>query len=142
MHLWTIHPRYLDDKGLVAAWREALLVQKVLSGVASGYRYHLQLIRFRSHPSPFKRRGAYLAGLAEEAGRRSYYFDVTKILEPGVVKQIEETESQLLYELAHLREKLHRRLPALHRQFRAIIIPQHRPLFRIIPGGTREWEKR
>src|SRR5689334_10111451 len=58
--------------------------------------------------SPFKQRGAFLAGLAEEAGRRSYDFDVTKILEPGVVKQIEETESQLLYELAHLREKLHR----------------------------------
>ena len=23
MRLWTLHPRYLDAKGLVAAWREA-----------------------------------------------------------------------------------------------------------------------
>ncbi|HKX52383.1 MAG TPA: pyrimidine dimer DNA glycosylase/endonuclease V [Nitrosospira sp.] len=37
MRLWTLHPRYLDTKGLVAAWREALLAQKVLSGLTSGY---------------------------------------------------------------------------------------------------------
>ena len=28
MRLWTLHPRYLDTKGLVALWREALLAQK------------------------------------------------------------------------------------------------------------------
>jgi hypothetical protein len=93
------------------------------SGVASGYLYHLQLIRFRSHPEPIQAAGAFLAGLAEEAGRRSYDFDVTKILEPGVVKQIEETESQLLYELAHLREKLHRGCRIFTGSFGAIIIP-------------------
>jgi hypothetical protein len=27
MRIWTVHPRYLDPKGLVAAWREALLAQ-------------------------------------------------------------------------------------------------------------------
>ncbi|HEY6043661.1 MAG TPA: pyrimidine dimer DNA glycosylase/endonuclease V [Nitrosospira sp.] len=142
MRLWTIHPRYLDAQGLTAAWREALLAQKVLAGATRGYRYHPQLIRFRSHPEPIQAVGAFLAGLAEEAGRRSYAFDVTKILEPGGVKQIEETEGQLLYELAHLREKLHRRAPDLHRQLRGIIIPEPHPLFRIIPGGIREWEKR
>ena len=30
MRLWTAHPKYLDHQGLVAAWREALLAQKVL----------------------------------------------------------------------------------------------------------------
>jgi hypothetical protein len=33
MRLWTLHPKYLDARGLVALWREALLVQKVLRGV-------------------------------------------------------------------------------------------------------------
>ena len=28
MRLWTLHPKYLDAKGLVALWREALLAQK------------------------------------------------------------------------------------------------------------------
>ena len=141
MRLWTVHPRYLDAKGIVAAWREALLAQKVLSGSTSGYRHHPQLIRFRSHPQPLQAVGAFLAGLAEEAERRGYHFNTTKILKPGAVKQIEETEGQLLYEWTHLREKLHRRAPHLHRQFQSVVIPEPHPLFRIIPGGIREWEK-
>jgi len=47
MRLWTVHPRYLDPKGLVAAWREALLAQKVLAGATRGYRHHPQLVRFQ-----------------------------------------------------------------------------------------------
>lgn len=30
MRLWSIHPEYLDTKGLVALWREALLARNVL----------------------------------------------------------------------------------------------------------------
>jgi hypothetical protein len=40
MRLWTLHPQYLDAKGLVAVWREALLAQHVLSGATTGYRRH------------------------------------------------------------------------------------------------------
>ena len=29
MRLWSLHPSLLDQKGLVALWREALLAQKV-----------------------------------------------------------------------------------------------------------------
>ena len=141
MRLWTIHPRYLDPQGLTAAWREALLAQKVLCDTTRGYRFHPQLVRFRSHAQPLQAIAVFLVGLAEEAGRRGYQFDAKKILEQGPVEQIEETEGQLLYEWAHLREKLHRRAPDLHRQFHTIIIPQSHPLFRIVPGGIREWEK-
>ena len=27
MRIWSVHPQYLDAKGLVALWREALLAQ-------------------------------------------------------------------------------------------------------------------
>ena len=64
MRLWTLHPRYLDVKGLTAAWREALLAQKVLAGFTIGYMNHPQLIRFRQHPQPLVAVGAFLAGLA------------------------------------------------------------------------------
>ncbi len=141
MRLWTVHPRYLDAKGLTAAWREALLAQKVLAGGTRGHRQHPQLIRFRSHPEPVQAVGAFLAGLEEEARTRGYCFDTNRILERGTVELIEETEGQLLYEWAHLREKLHRRSPELHRKFRGIIIPEPHPLFRIVPGGIREWER-
>ena len=144
MRLWTIHPRYLDPQGLTAAWREALLAQKVLCDTTKGYRFHPQLVRFRSHSQPLRAIAMFLFGLTEEAERRGYHFDATKILEQGPVEQveqIEETEGQLLYEWAHLREKLHRRTPDLHRQFRSIVVPQPHPLFRIVPGGVRECEK-
>ncbi|HEU5178767.1 MAG TPA: pyrimidine dimer DNA glycosylase/endonuclease V, partial [Burkholderiales bacterium] len=32
MRLWSLHPKYLDARGLVALWREALLAQAVLRG--------------------------------------------------------------------------------------------------------------
>jgi hypothetical protein len=36
MRLWTLHPKYLDARGLVAVWREALLAQAVLNGKTRG----------------------------------------------------------------------------------------------------------
>ena len=47
MRLWTLHPKYLDARGLVALWRESLLAQAVLAGRTRGYRSHPQLERFR-----------------------------------------------------------------------------------------------
>jgi len=52
MRLWTLHPKYLDAKGLVALWREALLAQKVLRGKTRGYRHHPQLFRFAKTNNP------------------------------------------------------------------------------------------
>jgi Pyrimidine dimer DNA glycosylase len=52
MRLWTVHPKYLDAKGLVALWREGLLAQKVLRGATKGYKHHPQLIRFRAQRNP------------------------------------------------------------------------------------------
>lgn len=82
MRLWSLHPGYLDAKGLVACWREALLAQAVLAGRTKGYTRHPQLERFRDTPEPLAAIGAYLAAIAEEATRRGYHFDATRILEP------------------------------------------------------------
>jgi hypothetical protein len=141
MRLWTLHPCYLDAKGLTAAWREGLLAQKVLSGLTVGYRHHPQLIRFRAHPQPLMAIGAFLAGLGEEAERRGYRFQTARILNMGTVAQIEETNEQLLQEWAHLREKLAKRTPHLYQLFRDVRMPEPHPLFRIVPGGIRDWEK-
>ena len=67
MRLWTLHPRYLDAKGLVAVWREGLLAQKVLQGATRGYRHHPQLTRFRAQKRPIDAIAAYLAGIADDA---------------------------------------------------------------------------
>ena len=79
MRLWTLHPRYLDAKGLVALWREALLAQKVLQGKTKGYRYHPQLIRFQRHSRPVAVLAMYLTAILKEAKVRGYHFDGRKI---------------------------------------------------------------
>ena len=53
------YPKYLDTKGLVALWREALLAQKVLRGLTKGYRHHPQLTRFKAHRDPIAAVAAY-----------------------------------------------------------------------------------
>lgn len=45
MRLWSIHPKYLDAKGLVALWREALLAQKVLKGETTGWPINCRNMR-------------------------------------------------------------------------------------------------
>jgi len=42
MRIWSIHPKYLDAKGLVALWRETLLAKHVLEGKTKGYTNHPQ----------------------------------------------------------------------------------------------------
>jgi hypothetical protein len=39
MRLWTLHPKYLDSKGLVTLRREALLGQTLLQGETTSYRH-------------------------------------------------------------------------------------------------------
>lgn len=142
MRLWTVHPRYLDPKGLVAAWREALLAQKVLAGATKGYRHHPQLARFQAQPDSLAAIATFLAGIAEEAKSRGYHFDATKISSPRSRRRMTETRGQLLYEWNHLRAKLRARSPQMHRQFRAVAVPEPHPMFRIIPGPVRNWERR
>ena len=141
MRLWTIHPRYLDAKGLVAAWREALLAQKVLKGATRGYRHHPQLARFQAQDEPVAVIATFLVGLAAEAQHRGYRFDSTRISRRRFRAQLPETDGQLLYEWRHLKAKLRARAPQWHRQLRDITTPEPHPLFRIVSGDVREWER-
>jgi hypothetical protein len=141
MRLWTLHPRYLDSKGLVAAWREALLAQAVLAGKTRGYRSHPQLLRFREQADPRAAIGTFLAGLAAEADARGYHFDATKISRRRASLRIPETRGQVVFEWRHLMAKLRKRAPENARRWRGVK-PQAHPLFRIVPGKVRAWEKR
>ena len=141
MRLWTLHPRYLDAKGLVALWREALLAQKVLQGKTKGYRHHPQLIRFQTLLRPEAAVASYLAVVLEEAEHRGYHFDGSKILKTRSRGKIIETKGQLLYEWRHLKRKLRRREYHKYRMILSIKTTEPHPLFRIIPGPYRDWEK-
>jgi len=121
---------------------EALLAQKVLAGNTRGYRHHPQLVRFQAQPDPAAAIASFLDGLVEEAQRRGYHFDTSRISGQRFAGRIPETNGQLLYEWDHLKAKLRSRAPQLFRQLRSLATPKAHPLFRIVRGGVRDWERR
>jgi hypothetical protein len=141
MRLWTLHPRYLDSRGLVALWREGLLAQKVLSGATRGYRRHPQLHRFELQPDAGAAIASYLRAVAREAARRGYRFDETKIGPTEGDLELEASSGQLLFEWEHLLAKLRRRAPALAVEHATVVAPEAHPLFRVVEGPVADWER-
>lgn len=140
MRIWSLHPKYLDPKGLVALWREALLAQAVLAHQTRGYRHHPQLARFLAAPAPGACIAAYLRPVHAEALSRGYRFDAGKIGHNDIVTPLTVTDGQLRYEWHHLRTKLVLRSPLWLAQLPAIDLPEPHPFFRVIAGGVAEWE--
>ena len=141
MRLWSLHPRYLDQKGLVALWREGLLAQAVLKGQTRGYRNHSQLQRFRAQPSPVSAIAAYLRAVHAEAVARGYRFDAGKIAPGGTVPQIAVAHGQLDFEWRHMIAKLEARAPNWRAALGTPRPPAPHPLFQTIPGGIEDWER-
>jgi hypothetical protein len=141
VRLWSIHPQYLDSKGLVALWREALLAQAVLSGFTRGYTRHPQLERFRDAPDSCAAIAAYLREVANEAKRRQYQFDRSKIIAEGAVESLAVPEGQLRFEWQHLLSKLAARDPQRHEAYCRVEAPEPHPLFAVVPGPMAPWER-
>lgn len=141
MRIWSLHPGYLDRQGLVALWREGLLAQKVLLGGTRGYRSHPQLDRFRSAADPLSALGCYLSAVADEADRRGYAFDRSKIARRGEPPRIAVTAGQIEYEWRHLLEKQKVRAPEVYERNRRLQTADPHPLFEVVPGGIEEWER-
>lgn len=142
MRLWSLHPRHLDSRGLVALWREALLAQKVLRGLTRGYTRHPQLDRFRAQPRPAAAIASYLQAVRDEAVRRGYSFDARKIGARRMKGKITVTRGQLAYEWRHLLRKLKIRAPKDYAIQRTVGKPALHPLFRAVAGGVASWERR
>ncbi len=154
MRLWSLHPRYLDAKGLVALWREGLLAKKVLSGETVGYTRHPQLERFKTSADPLVYIDIYLALVADEADARGYHFnrekldpngaqsDVIRALSPeGAISKLYVTSGQLEYEARLLAGKLERRDPSRLFSLSPPTSVEPHPLFTLIVGPIASWER-
>jgi hypothetical protein len=141
MRIWTLHPRYLDHRGLVAVWREALLAQAVLRGRTRGYTRHPQLQRFRQSGSPLGCIAHYLRTIHDEATRRGYNFDAHRIGRSRPVGLIRTTHGQLLFEWSHLRRKLTVRDPEWLSRLSQVPDLDAHPVFEIISGDVEDWER-
>ena len=141
MRLWSLHPGYLDARGLVALWREALLAQAVLTGETKGYRNHPQLERFRAVARPAALIAEYLQAVHAESLGRGYRFDKNKIGRLRTSKRMDVTSGQLDYEWRHLMNKLETRAPERYEKYLMEDSPLPHPLFRVTPGGVADWER-
>ena len=144
MRLWSLHPSYLDVKGLVALWREGLLALAVAKGKTRGYRNHPQLVRFNLCKDPVATLDRYLLAVHAEASARGYAFDRSKLaVKDGAGPSrasLTVTQGQLDYEWQHLLRKLHRRDRTRWARQRDENPAVH-PMFRIVAGPIEPWER-
>src|SRR4029078_9781073 len=136
MRLWSVHPKYLDARGLVALWREGLLAQAVLRGRTEGYVHHPQLIRFRDQSSGVGAIAQYLRAVHDESLARGYRFERRKIGRAQSTRAIRVTRGQITYEWEPLMAKLAPRDPARRTRLRRVRRPDPHPLFRVVPGAV------
>ena len=141
MRIWSIHPRYLDAKGLVACWREGLLARKVLQGLTKGYRNHPQLERFKLQANPLEMIDTYLLGIYEEAILRDYNFNREKIGLQFSNLKIEVSDGQLRFEINHLKKKLETRDGSKYAEIANINAPEPHSIFRVVLGDIETWER-
>ena len=141
MRLWSLHPCYLDVKGLVALWREGLLARKVLHGRTSGYKNHPQLTRFSGHPHPHQAIDYYLRHVYKEAARRGYHFDSGKLGPEIRCSKIAVGDGQVGYEMNLLKARLIFRDPERYEEILAAKKPRTHPLFKVVKGGIEKWER-
>ena|ERR1035441_2816294 len=141
MRLWSLHPKYLDTKGLLALWREGLLAQKVLQGKTKGYLHHPQLDRFRAHSSPRTAIRWYLFQVWKESKTRGYSFQRRKVAGAVKTAAIPVTRGQIRYEWIHLKKKLRQRSPGWLMRLSVWSLPKPHPSLHIVPGKVEKWER-
>lgn len=140
MRLWSIHTRYLDTKGLVALWREALLAKHVLEGRTKGYKNHPQLNRFRDSGNAVNLINQYLSEVLLEAQSRNYNFNKNKIDWNFTSGSLTVTSGQIEYEREHLLKKLKVRDAERFNKVNMISKLDTHPLFNVVEGEIENWE--
>jgi hypothetical protein len=141
MRIWSIHPKYLDSKGLVALWRETLLAKNVLENKTKGYKNHPQLNRFKGSKKAVDCINQYLWEVYKEAEKRNYNFNKTKIAQNYRPITLTVTTGQLDFEIKHLKAKLKLRDGEKLKELTAVKNFESHPLFTIIEGEIESWEK-
>lgn len=140
MRLWSVHPVYLDAKGLTACWREGLLARKVLLGETRGYRNHPQLSRFKTASDPLAAIDRFLAAVLAEAQSRGYHYDASKINLNADPVTVQVTRGQIEYEVEHLKKKLAGRDRSAYERLLTVEDIALNPLFTLAEGEIESWE--
>lgn len=112
MRLWSIHPQYLDPKGLVALWRE-----------------------------PLQAIDACLVAVHAEATPWGYAFDPSKFGRALAQALIGVSSVQLAFEWRHLQQELALRSSDTCERNASVAEPICHPLFLEQVGEVASWER-
>jgi len=140
MRIWSLHPKYLDAKGLVALWRETLLAKNVLEGKTIGYKNHPQLNRFKQTKSPVEAINQYLSEIYLESVNRNYNFNKQKINWNFKKSRLTVSTGQLSYEVNHLLIKLKTRDLNKYKELKTRSTFDIHPIFTLVNGDIEQWE--
>jgi Pyrimidine dimer DNA glycosylase len=140
MRIWTLHPKYLDSKGLVALWRETLLAKHVLENKTKGYKSHPQLDRFKKAKRPLDMINQYLSEIYKESINRNYRFNGNKIDWKFKPDKIAVTNDQINYEVLHLLKKLKARNTIKFKEVKSVKKHDTLDMFTVVKGGIEKWE--
>ena len=141
MRIWSLHPKYLDKKGLVAVWRETLLAKSVLEGLTKGYKNHPQLLRFKTAKIPLDAINQYLSEIYKEAVFRNYKFNREKINWDFKDCKLSVTSGQIQFESEHLLNKLMTRDLNKYNELSGVKLFVPHQLFDVVEGEIEFWEK-
>ena len=141
MRSWSIDPKYLDTKGLVALWRECLLAKKVLESKTKGDKHHPQLFRFLQCKKPNIQINQYLHFVCDEADERGYSFNRLKLSRRtrSIIK-IPVSSGQIEYEWKHLMTKLFKRDRKRYFLLKKEMKYSTNNLFQPYNGEIEDWE--
>ena len=101
MRIWSLHPKYLDAKGLVALWRESLLAKQVLEGKTKGFKNHPQLNRFKNSGNAVGCINQYLTSVYENSLERGNNFNKNKVNPDFKPTKLTVTDKQIKFEMKH-----------------------------------------
>ncbi|MGB9937196.1 MAG: pyrimidine dimer DNA glycosylase/endonuclease V [Methanobacterium sp.] len=141
MRLWSLHPKYLDVKGLCGLWREAIMARNAILGIREGYKKHPQLERFKRQENPVIFIDTYLLNVYKESIARNYNFNRENFGNEFTKAQIEVTEGQMEYEFKHLKRKLKIRDNNKYEELKKVKFPDPNPIFNVIEGDIESWER-
>lgn len=134
MLLWSLHPKYLDTKGLGAAWFEGLIARSTLTGKTEGWKHHPQLLRFKNQPDPVAAIDSYLEPVYREGIRRGFRYNPELFNPAAPPVRMAVSRTQLEAEYGRLLEKLKRRNPEKYDAIKDLKQVEPHPMFDVLPS--------
>lgn len=131
MKLWSIHPKYLDKDTLFSCWEEALKVKTIIENRSR--ESNLQVSKFKQCDNPLAQINTYLYYLLQEALKRGYKLDSSKISFGLTIfsKKIVIPRIQADFEFNILLKTMKSKNQKQNRRFKSLKNIEPHPLFKV-----------